>query len=328
MATRPKLSLDGYKRVTRKSYDNWKSAVAREWSNDAEAQASYPDVRKYIDAQYFEETGAFVNFQSEEHDAHTMPGRSGGLSLSLSPEERVQHLCDADERRYLLSKFESDPTRFARAAGKTVQEIRNILNPDQRPKTINELREEIAREVCRPDRADTFTAGERIELRFPAGECLSLSATGIARTSGRCFEGVAYGGDIVTSKRGDIAIDLAGIVLPGRKFAAFREHDRNRIAGYIESASVRGGELHVTGKLLAVTDDGKELVGFGDAGFNEQALSIGFDVVESKSIAEAQTCFVNGQALAGPFTLVTKSRLNEISFVAMGADRGAHAIVA
>ena len=124
-----------------------------------------------------------------------------------------------------------------------------------------------------------------------------------------------------------VVIDLAGIRL-GPSIPALRDHDRARIVGHTQSAEVVNGErLEVVGVVSGTSPDVAEIIGTAGNGFPWQ-VSVGAVPEQVDFVEKGQSVTVNGRNMKGPLFLAKKTRLAEVSFVALAADDNTHARVA
>ncbi len=131
---------------------------------------------------------------------------------------------------------------------------------------------------------------------------------------------VAYSGGLIADSRGPVVVDLKGMEIPANfPLLSGHENDLTAIVGQ-GTAEVSKGQLLVTGELVATTE-GKHVEALLRDGIKLQA-SIGAEILASKGIAPGEEIKVNGQILShtAGLLLVSKSRLREVSIVALGAD--------
>ena len=125
-----------------------------------------------------------------------------------------------------------------------------------------------------------------------------------------------------------IVLDLAGMERTERKIPIHYAHDTTKIVGHSEK--IRGGsKLTIEGVVSADSDSARLVVGSSRNGFPWQA-SVGAGLYGSKVdfLSAGQTVVVNGRKIAGPVYVARRWRLNEASFVSMGADPGTSAVAA
>lgn len=143
------------------------------------------------------------------------------------------------------------------------------------------------------------------------------------------FSMVAYtGGPMKTSfSRNQVVVDLQGMSIPSQNLPIRLQHDAALGVGHCDAIKVDNGQLKAFGVISRDTSHAREVVASAKNGFPWQA-SIGAEVESFEYLKEGVTARVNGQTIVGPMVIVTKSTLNEISFVDLGADRRTTANVA
>ncbi len=143
------------------------------------------------------------------------------------------------------------------------------------------------------------------------------------------FRMVAYTGAPmrIAGWRYPVIIDLAGLAVPSQSRPIRFSHDPTAGVGHTDSIRIDGGQLVATGIISRDTPAAREVVASSKNGFPWQA-SVGASIDEFEFVKERQQAIVNGQEHAGPFYVVRKSTLSEISFVDLGADAQTSATVA
>lgn len=142
------------------------------------------------------------------------------------------------------------------------------------------------------------------------------------------FRMVAYTGGIMHPRyMGPTVVDLAGLaVRPTRP--VLRDHDTDRIVGHTTRVEMpRGRRLVAEGEISGSGDDAAEITATSGRGFPWQA-SVGARILEAERVHENESATVNGRRLRGPFYLIRRAELTEISFVAIGGDGNTAATVA
>lgn len=163
------------------------------------------------------------------------------------------------------------------------------------------------------------------ELCFQARAVLEASDTKAPKLSI-----VAYnGGEMRVAGFGLVVIDVKGCELPD-SIPILADH-RNEIeaAAGSGSPSVTGGKILVRGQIAAESDAGQRVMKLHRGGFKFQA-SVGLEPLEWRYIEASAVVNVNGQkitASARGFVLILKSRLFEVSLVAIGADRHSSVLI-
>jgi len=133
--------------------------------------------------------------------------------------------------------------------------------------------------------------------------------------------GLAYGGGKMNLPgwKFPVVVDLGGLELP--ETVPLLTNHENKVSSRVGLvvAKVVNNTLEIEGDIVAKGDQADGIVEQAKAGADWQ-LSIGAEVVESELVKNKRT--VNGQEQAGPFYLISKSVLREVSVVAVGADAG------
>lgn len=153
------------------------------------------------------------------------------------------------------------------------------------------------------------------KLRFTAPVRLAAAADGKPRR----LTILGYtGGPMSVTNHGTIVIDLAGMELT-ETVPVLADHE-NRLAAVIGTGrpNTDGKELRVDA-TLAETAAAETVLRLLESGVELQA-SMGTDPLEKRPVQIGETVNVNGQDRTGPFTIVTRSRLKEMTITPLGAD--------
>lgn len=167
------------------------------------------------------------------------------------------------------------------------------------------------------------------EVRARAGEVVIEAAAadqkGPAKFTIKAYTGIAM--KVGFSR--PMVVDLAGMRKDTAPKPVLHDHDTAQIVGHTDSIKISGQEITVTGVVSGSGDIANQVVASSRAGFPWQA-SIGAIVDWSKveEIKAGQKVNVNGQDFTGPLYVARASVLQEISFVALGADENTSAAVA
>lgn len=135
---------------------------------------------------------------------------------------------------------------------------------------------------------------------------------------------LAYSGGLMRVPGwGVLAIDLAGLDLKGSQVAILSDHDAS-LGGVLGqgSAQVVDGRLLVAGTISATTEAAKRVIDLAKSGFAFQA-SVGIEPLKHETVPAGRKMTINGQTILSPdggFTLISQSRLREVSVVVLGAD--------
>lgn len=145
------------------------------------------------------------------------------------------------------------------------------------------------------------------------------AAAGEEKKNAKC-SGVAYTGKPINVGWGaPVVLELSGLDIP-EKVPLLADH-RNAVTHKIGevSAHLEGGELRYSGEIFAESDLAEGVMTQARNGGSWQN-SVGVSVQEYRWIEENETVLANGTEQSGPLWYVAKSKLNEISVVAIGAD--------
>ena len=139
----------------------------------------------------------------------------------------------------------------------------------------------------------------------------------------RCkVTGVAYnGGKMNVGMWGEaVVVALDGIDCGGENIPLLMNHENSTDSRLgMLTAKVVDGSLVIEGEIIAETDEAKNVVEQMRAGAGWQ-MSIGASVDVYAEVKSGTKMNVNGQEFEGPFYLISKSTLREVSVVAVGAD--------
>ena len=145
----------------------------------------------------------------------------------------------------------------------------------------------------------------------------------------RRFAMNAYTGGAMTLRgwRHPTVIDLAGISWSAKARPILKDHNPSLIVGHTEGVSVVDGVLRVSGVVSGAGPVAREIVEAGMNGFPWQA-SVGAYASETEQVPKGRQAIANGRTFDGPVSIVRRSVLGEVSFVALGADDGTEARIA
>ena len=130
----------------------------------------------------------------------------------------------------------------------------------------------------------------------------------------------AYNGDIMrVAGQGLIVLDLAGMALPPR-VTLLVDHlaDMRGVVG-VGVARIVAGTLEISGTISRATPNGQTVIALAKDEVPLQA-SVGADILESRYVKAGESVNVNGRSIPGPFLLISKSLLKEVSVTPLGAD--------
>lgn len=140
--------------------------------------------------------------------------------------------------------------------------------------------------------------------------------------------GVAYSGSPI--HQGwypvEMIVDLAGMeIAPQIPLLLSHWNDPSARLGVVE-ATIQNGEIRVKGGIDTATEEGRDIVQKGKK--YEWQLSIGADVIATERMTAQETRTINNKTFTGEYLVITKSRLREVSVVAVGADANTHMQIA
>jgi hypothetical protein len=142
------------------------------------------------------------------------------------------------------------------------------------------------------------------------------------------FEMVAYTGDPMNAGGfyAPVVVELSGVKTANPSIPILLDHDPSQIIGQ-GSASVDGESINVSGEVMGDSPESKKVVALAKDGFKWQA-SIGANIVRREFLDAGKKAKVNGREVTGPLIIARESMLQEVSFVAIGADQKTSAAVA
>ncbi len=157
----------------------------------------------------------------------------------------------------------------------------------------------------------------------------SAAATEVPTPVLKRFAMSAYTGGAMTLRgwRAPTVIDLAGLAWSAKPRPILKDHNPSLIVGHTDSVSVVDGVLRVSGVVSGAGSVAREIIDAGVNGFPWQA-SVGAYATETEQIPKGRTAIANGRSFEGPVSIVRRSVLGEVSFVALGADDDTEAHIA
>lgn len=166
-----------------------------------------------------------------------------------------------------------------------------------------------------------FTIADEIDASSEAGFELIEAADGDSKPPG--FQMNAYSGGLLDLPNYyyPVVVDLSGMTGPRRATPILRDHQIGQIVGH---GRARIGDSSIAienGRFSGGGDDSREVLEAAREGFPWQA-SIGARPVEVVYVDKKEKVTANGRTFTGPVYVARKSQLKEVSFVAIGADRG------
>ena len=133
-------------------------------------------------------------------------------------------------------------------------------------------------------------------------------------------DGVAYSGGFVRQwwSRLPMVVDLAGMEITSQTPLLMNHENEPEAKLGDVSATINGGQILISGGIAPDTPEAKHIVEMGKK-FSWQ-LSIGAEIMAVEEINPEDARTINGREFQGPFLHIKKSRLREVSVVAVGAD--------
>jgi len=182
--------------------------------------------------------------------------------------------------------------------------------------------------TAKSDAARTLTLCAPVgELVAAQGDDAKDSAPSTRRP--RNFGMVAYTGGAMrlAGWPHPVVVDLAGMQVSAKSRPILKDHNPSLIVGHTESVRVEGSQLLVSGVVSGAGAVAREIVESSVAGFPWQA-SLGASAEQIETVPKGRSAQANGRTFDGPVQVVRRSRLGEVSFVALGADDDTSAQVA
>ena len=167
--------------------------------------------------------------------------------------------------------------------------------------------------------ADADTARLTCPVSISLADPVAADGDAVSR-----FAMLAYTGKIVDWGWWRFIIDLKGIEAKAT-FPSLREHARDRVVGVCDSWKVDANGMHVFGRFSASTPDALEVLALAREEYPWQS-SVGIRALGIDFLEKGQTRKVNGQTVEGPIEIWTRSVVQEVSFVSLGADDDTAAI--
>lgn len=119
-----------------------------------------------------------------------------------------------------------------------------------------------------------------------------------------------------------VVIDLSGLSIPA-DVPILKNHKITLPVGHSERVAVVNSALVAEGLVSGAGKAARGVVKAAKQGFRWQAsVGVDFDWPNTRTVKAGAPVKVNGQTLKGPLLIVQAGHLREISFVAVGADRG------
>ena len=153
-------------------------------------------------------------------------------------------------------------------------------------------------------------------------DCNIQAAKGEDNDAPPTFDMVGYkGGKMSVFPVGDVAIDLDGLKASKKTPILYGHQGREieTLLGQTTNIENDKEQLSASGNITGDSDTVQQVMTHAKNGYTFQA-SVGLQPKKTRAVPEDETVDVNGQELDGPLTLISKSKLREISVLPMGAD--------
>lgn len=124
-----------------------------------------------------------------------------------------------------------------------------------------------------------------------------------------------------------VIVDLSGLKASSDNIPILRDHDAGRVIGQTDAVTIDAEGVRLSGSITGDDADAQNVIVHSKNGFKWQA-SIGASIIRSESLKAGETATVNGREVSGPLLIAREARLQETSFVAIGADGATAATVA
>jgi hypothetical protein len=169
------------------------------------------------------------------------------------------------------------------------------------------------------------TAGPTPVLRLTAAIELTAAKAEGARPT---FEIMAYTGAPMNVEGfySPVVVELAGVRTPSEQIPILLDHDTAQIIGQ-GAARTDAEAVRVSGEVMGATPEAARVVSLAKDGFRWRA-SIGANVTRREFLEAGKKAIVNGREITGPMIIAREVTLQEVSFVAIGADSQTSAAVA
>ncbi len=133
----------------------------------------------------------------------------------------------------------------------------------------------------------------------------------------------AYNGGLmyptINGKAVRAVVDLAGLEIDSQRKPILKAHDQTAEVGHTESIVNNGARLLAEGIASGAGPAAAQVINSAKSKFPWKA-SIGVHIEEYRLVAQGESARVNGRVIEGPYILVTRSKLKEISAVTIGGD--------
>jgi hypothetical protein len=144
----------------------------------------------------------------------------------------------------------------------------------------------------------------------------------------KTFSMVGYTGGAMRVGYGyPVVVDLAGMDVPTQRVPILKDHNPTAIVAHSTEIEKMQKRIKLAGVISGVGEAAQEVQALAANEFPWQA-SIGASIERMEFVERGESVTVNGQSFTGPLYVARKSKLVEVSFVAIGADTSTSARVA
>lgn len=168
------------------------------------------------------------------------------------------------------------------------------------------------------DFAGTITGGE---TRFDL-----TASTGPKKFSILAYAGGPFSPKVDPPLKHPIVLDLKGVQFRGR-VRALKDHQPSQLVGHVTKHTVDASGISLDGVVSGSGPAAREVVEAAANGFEWEA-SIGASFSSAYFVPPGKSVIVNGRNVEGPVYVARASRIDEVSFVVMGADSQSSAKIA
>jgi len=185
------------------------------------------------------------------------------------------------------------------------------MNKRQFPRMLHASKDPLAK-LNASTEPNMLRALGSVTLEAAAGDGKSL----------RKFQMAAYNGGAMRFwwSEDPVVVDLAGMNLGDKSRPVLKDHNSSLVVGHSSQIRVDGGKSLILDGIASGTGEAaREVIANSDNGFPWQS-SIGALIEHVEPIAAGVKVTVNGQTFEGPVLIVRACTLQEVSFVALGAD--------
>lgn len=124
-----------------------------------------------------------------------------------------------------------------------------------------------------------------------------------------------------------VIVDLSGAKFAKKRTPVIADHNPSLRVGFTTEQSISNKDITAIGKSLTQNRLAKSIAADANDGFPFQT-SIGADIDDAYYVDEGESARVNGKNWKGPLIVASRTRINEISVVTLGADSNTSAEIA